>query len=252
LLQEYKPRNKKPYIVTYDDGDSEPLDLAQEKWQLLEQPKKSDSAAAAAGKASKAEKPAAKAASKAAAAEKPAAKAASKAEKPSSKKAAEQPAEADSKAAAAAEKEEAEQPQSEEQEEKEEVAEPAKQQKKKPAAKEKPSVTEKPAAKKAAAAKSGAGSSAAAAAAAGGGSSAAAGPGAELVGKRVKVWWPGEKAWREGKVVVRTGCAGACCVKLVVGASNVRPALFQHNIARVDVFQHWRRVCGLPAIGPIV
>jgi hypothetical protein len=48
LLQEYKLRNKKPYIVTYDDGDSEPLDLAQEKWQLLEQPKKSDSAAAAA------------------------------------------------------------------------------------------------------------------------------------------------------------------------------------------------------------
>jgi hypothetical protein len=60
-----------------------------------------------------------------------------------------------------------------------------------------PAVTEKAAAKKTSAAKSGAGSS-------GAGSSTAADPGPELVGQRVKVWWPGEKAWFEGQVAVRT------------------------------------------------
>lgn len=222
-LQDYKPRNKKPYIVTYDDGEQEPVDLAEEKWQLLQQPKKSDSAPAAAGKASKG-----------AAADKPAAKAASKAaEKPSSKKAADKPAEADSKAAAkggkaergkaaaVAEKGEAEQQQSEEQEEEEEQAEPAKQQKKKPAAKE------KPAAKKAAAAKSGGGSSAAAAAGGGSSAAAAAGLGAELVGKRVKMWWPGEKAWFEGKVTVSTTLTvGLCGQRTACG--RLHPHTRQH------------------------
>lgn len=163
--QEFKPRNKKSYSVTYDDGDSELLNLAEEKWQLLEQPKQADKAptAAAAGSSKAAAaaagtKPASK---KQAAADKPAAA------EPAAKKAAGKATKG--KAAAAA---------SDKAEEEEEEQRPAKQPKKQPAAaKEK-----QPAAAKKVA--------------------APAGPGHELVGKQVKVWWPGEKAWFTGKVAV--------------------------------------------------
>lgn len=31
-----------------------------------------------------------------------------------------------------------------------------------------------------------------------------------LVGHRIEVWWPGEKAWYGGKVMVSTRCGGRC------------------------------------------
>lgn len=117
-VQAYIKRSNK-HTVTYDDGDSEQLDLSSERWQLLERPKPAcadtEDKATAKGKGA-------------------AAAAAGKAAKPQPGK-----PKGEKKAAAAADG-------AQEQE--------------------------------------------------------AANPGSDVVRKRIRVWWPDEKAWFSGKIVV--------------------------------------------------